>query len=132
MPEKLMVKQLSSLQCLELVQRFSGQMFLDTSTESRRLLIVDVRAPHEYGSGHLKGSINLDFRSPSFGSQIEGLDRDDAYLLYCRTGIRSARALLLMSSLGFLELYNLTKGIEQWKREGYEVVLDSNPKSKII
>jgi rhodanese-related sulfurtransferase len=88
-------------------------------------VILDVRTPQEYGSGHLNGSINLDFKSPSFSDQIARLDRNKAYLLYCRTGIRSARVLLLMRSLGFKELYNLTKGIEQWQREGYKVVLDS-------
>jgi rhodanese-related sulfurtransferase len=103
------VKQLSPFECREL----------------ECLVILDVRTPLEYSSGHLNGSINLDFKSPSFIDQIARLDRDKAYMLYCRTGIRSARALLLMRSLGFTKLYNLTKGIEQWQREGYEVVLDS-------
>jgi rhodanese-related sulfurtransferase len=116
------VKQLSPLECWPLLERFSGPQFQDTSTKSKRLAILDVRTSQEYSSGHLNGSINLDFRSPSFGRQIEGLDRDKAYLLYCRTGVRSAQVLLLMRSLGFPELYNLTKGIEQWQREGYEVV----------
>ena len=97
----------------------------DISTEAKCLVILDVRTLQEYGSSHLKGSINLDLKSPSFRDQIARLDRDKAYLLYCRTGHRSARVLLLMMYLGFGERYNLTKGIEQWKREGYEVVLDS-------
>jgi rhodanese-related sulfurtransferase len=88
-------------------------------------MILDVRTSPEYNAGHLNGSINLDFKSPSFSDQIRKLNRNNAYLLYCRTGRRSARAVMLMISLGFMELYNLTKGIEQWQREGFEVVLDS-------
>ncbi|MEI8003331.1 MAG: rhodanese-like domain-containing protein, partial [Methanothrix sp.] len=96
MSEKQIVKQLSPLECRDLVERFSGPLSRDTSTDSKCLVILDVRTPQEYGSGHLNGSINLDFKSPSFTDQIARLDRDKAYLIYCRTGVRSARALLLM------------------------------------
>ncbi|MCK9442181.1 MAG: rhodanese-like domain-containing protein [Methanothrix sp.] len=122
MSEKLIVKQLSPLECRDLVERLSGPSFRDNSADAKCLVIMDVRTPLEYGLGHLNGSINLDFRSPSFRDEIARLDRDKAYLLYCRTGNRSGRVLQLMSSSGFRELYNLTKGIEQWQREGYEVV----------
>ncbi|MCK9565651.1 MAG: rhodanese-like domain-containing protein [Methanothrix sp.] len=122
MSENLIVKQLSLLECRDLVERFSGKSFRDASSDVSSdalcLVILDVRTPQEYSSGHLNGSINLDFRSPSFRDLIEKLDRNYAYLLYCRTGRRSARAAMLMKSLGFRELYNLTKGIEPWQREG--------------
>ena len=120
--EECIVKQLCPTECRDLALRFSGMQSQDISSDARCLVILDVRTPQEYSSGHLKGSINLDFKSPSFSDQIARLDRNNAYLLYCRTGIRSARVLLLMKSLGFMNLYNLTKGIEQWQKEGYEVV----------
>jgi rhodanese-related sulfurtransferase len=123
--EGCIVKQLCPKECRDLVERFSGMPSQDTSADGKCLEILDLRTPQEYGTGHLKGSINLDFRSSSFIDQIAMLDRDNAYLLYCRTGIRSGRALLLMMSLGFRRLYNLTKGIEQWQREGYEVVIEN-------
>ena len=123
--EECIVKQLSPLECRELVELLSCMQSQDISSDAKCLVILDVRTPQEYSSGHLNGSINLDFKSPSFSDQIARLDQNKAYLLYCRTGIRSARASLLMRSLGFRKLYNLTKGIEQWQREGYEVVLDS-------
>ena len=81
--------------------RFSGTPFQDISADAKCLVILDVRTPQEYGSSHLNASINLDFRSPSFRDEIAMLDRNNAYLLYCRTGIRSARVLRLMRSLGF-------------------------------
>ncbi|MFZ3148441.1 MAG: rhodanese-like domain-containing protein [Methanothrix sp.] len=118
MSEKLIVKQLSPLECRDLVERFSGKSFRDASSDALCLVILDVRTPQEYSSGHLNGSVNLDFRSPCFRDQIEKLDRNYAYLLYCRTGRRSAQAAMLMKSLGFRKLYNLTNGIEPWQREG--------------
>ena len=122
MSKKLIVEQLSPLECRDLVDRLSDPPARDNSVDATCLVILDVRTAQEYDTGHLKGSINLDFKSPSFRDEIARLDRDEAYLLYCRTGRRSARAVMLMSSLGFKELYNLTKGIEQWQREGYEVI----------
>ena len=122
MSEKQIVEELSPLEGRALVERLSDPQFRDNFVDGKYLVILDVRTAQEYVLGHLKGSINLDFKSPSFSDLIARLDRDKAYLLYCRTGRRSARAVMLMKSLGFKELYNLTKGIEQWQREGYEVI----------
>ena len=122
MSEKQIVEELSPLEGRDLVERLSGPSLRDNLVDGKCLVILDVRTAQEYVLGHLKGSINLDFKSPSFSDLIARLDRDKAYLLYCRTGRRSARAVMLMKSLGFKELYNLTKGIEQWQREGYEVI----------
>jgi len=85
-------------------------------------VILDVRAELEHRSGHLLGSINLDFRSPSFSKELAELDRGAAYLLYCRTGIRSAQAATLMISLGFVQVYDLSGGITGWLKEGLPVV----------
>jgi len=122
--QECIVKQLCPSEFRDLELRLSGKSSRDTPSDAKCLAILDVRTPQEYCTGHLKGSINLDFRSPSFRDQIARLDRNEAYLLYCRTGIRSRLTLLLMRSLGFRELYNLAEGIEKWQREGYEVVLD--------
>jgi rhodanese-related sulfurtransferase len=123
--DECIVKQLSTLECRELMELLSCMQSQDISSDAKCLVILDVRTPQEYSSGHLNNSINRDFKSPSFPGQIAKLDRYNAYLLYCRTGRRSAQAVMLMRSLGFRELYNLTNGLEQWQREGYEVELDS-------
>jgi len=114
--------QLSPTECRDFVLRFSKKPTHDASSDSRHLVILDVRTAQEYSTGHLNGAINFDFRSPSFRDQIGRMDRNCAYLVYCRTGRRSAQALMLMQSLGFRELYHLTQGIEQWQKEGHEVV----------
>lgn len=90
----------------------------------KHLVILDVRTAQEYRAGHLEGSINLDIRSPSFTEELDALDRSRAYLVYCRTGVRSGRAAALMRSLGFSELYDLEGGMVSWLREGFELVSD--------
>jgi rhodanese-related sulfurtransferase len=122
--EESIVKQLPPLEFRDLIKRLSGPQYGETSSDRRCLVILDVRTLQEYRSGHLNGSINLDFRSASFADELEVLDRDNAYLVYCRTGVRSGRAATLMKSLGFREIYDLAGGIAGWKREGFEIVSD--------
>jgi rhodanese-related sulfurtransferase len=91
--------------------------------EQRPLVILDVRTPQECSAGRIEGSIVLDFRSSSFQEQVSQLDPEKAYLVYCRTGRRSAQAVRLMRELGFRELYNLLGGIVDWQKGGFEIVI---------
>ncbi len=118
------VRLLSPAQCRDLIEQSSGLQSENSSSDRGCLVILDVRTPQEYRSGHLFGSINLDFRSTSFADELAGLDRSKPYLVYCRTGVRSGRATALMKSLGFRELYDLAGGIMSWQREGFEIVSD--------
>ncbi len=76
--------------------------------------ILDVRTPAEFADGHLKGALNLDSASPDFAQKLAALDKSTTYLLYCRSGRRSANAATQMSALGFPHLYNLDGGITAW------------------
>jgi phage shock protein E len=70
--------------------------------ESR--VLVDVRTPAEHAEGNLPGSLNLDVNAPNFRDQVDALPRDDAYLVYCRSGNRSAQAVAIMSEMGFTDV----------------------------
>lgn len=70
------------------------------------LRIIDVRTPAEYGAGHLVDAQLLDIQDRSFREQLGLLDPDGAYLVYCRTGNRSAQAVSIMRELGFTEIYD--------------------------
>jgi phage shock protein E len=122
--EECRVLQLCPSECRDLIERLSGPQSGDTSSDRRCLVILDVRTAQEYRSGHLNGSINLDFRSTSFADKLAVLDRGNAYLVYCRTGVRSGRAAALMKSLGFREIYDLAGGMVGWQRDGFEIVSD--------
>lgn len=89
---------------------------------SSLFVILDVRTASEFAAGHLAGAINIDFYQSDFKSKLSELARDKTYLLYCRTGVRSAKAVAIMDSLGFTRLYDLSGGITQWTQSGYPVV----------
>jgi rhodanese-related sulfurtransferase len=123
------VKELGPSEAWDLVCRHQPKRQPEeVQADARDLVILDVRTAQEFSMNHLKGSINLDFKSPSFAELVSGLDRKKAYLVYCRTGIRASRAVLLMSDLGFWELYNLAGGISRWHGDGFEVILGDKEK----
>jgi len=81
-------------------------------------MVIDVRTPGEFAHDHLEGATLIDYRSHGFAKQIAELDRNKAYLIYCRTGNRSTGALAVMKGLGFRKVYHLDGGIERWRADG--------------
>ena len=78
--------------------------------------ILDVRTPEEFKNSRIPNSINIDFYNPqNFMLEIEKLDKDNNYYVYCRTGVRSANSCVLMKELGFKNTFNLVGGIVEWK-----------------
>ncbi|MEA4945921.1 MAG: rhodanese-like domain-containing protein [Propionicimonas sp.] len=63
-------------------------------------VIIDVRTPAEYAEGHLEGAINLDVQADSFAQQLTELAGDGTYVVYCRSGRRSAQAAALLQQAG--------------------------------
>jgi rhodanese-related sulfurtransferase len=84
--------------------------------------ILDVRTSTEFTAGHLSGATNLNYNSPNFRNDLEALDKNKAYLVYCGSGSRSASACAVMKDAGFKELYNLLSGLAAWRAQGYPVV----------
>lgn len=67
-------------------------------------VIIDVRTPAEFAEGHLEGAINIDVSAAGFADQVAALDQKVPYVVYCRSGNRSASAVATMRSLGFTEV----------------------------
>ena len=80
-------------------------------------VILDVRTPAEFAQGYIENAINVDFYSKTFLDELQKLDKEKTYLLYCRSGNRSGKTLKLMEELQFKTVYNMTGGIRQWIAE---------------
>lgn len=78
-------------------------------------VVLDVRTPEEFDAGHIDGAVNADFLSDDFASAIAGLDRDTTYILHCKSGSRSTRALEILEREGFTSVAHLTAGYDGWK-----------------
>lgn len=99
------------------VDTLEFKKFLDENA----FILLDVRTEDEFNSGHLKDASNIDFYKSDFEADIDGLDKRERYLVYCRSGNRSRQTMFLMRDLGFDEVYNLQGGILSWNDEGLDV-----------
>jgi len=99
-----------------------GRGLIDKRADRADFVVLDVRTPEEFAAGHLPvegGTLrNLDFYADGFRQQLDRLDRDVTYLVYCRTDNRSGEAIAMMQNLGFERLYNLDGGIVAWQDAG--------------
>ena len=80
-------------------------------------VIIDVRTPQEFAEEHIENAINMDYYSETFRDELNNLDKNKTYLVYCRSGKRSGNALDIMKELNFREAYNIG-GIIEWKAAG--------------
>ena len=84
--------------------------------------VLDIRTPGEFQAGHLKNAILIDFYSQTFADQLSRLDKEKKFLIYCRSGNRSARSLEIFKKLKFQKIYHMANGISTWNSEGFPVV----------
>ncbi len=99
-----------------------ARTLIHQNADNPKFAIIDVRTPAEYDSGHLEGAINIDYNSTGFKSSIDQLDRGNIYLVYCRTGARSANAVKAMIEMGLKTVYDMSGGITQWEKDSYIIV----------
>ena len=60
-------------------------------------VILDVRTEDEVANGIIPGAINIDiYKGQGFIYQVEELDKDKTYFVYCLAGGRSAQACGIM------------------------------------
>ena len=82
------------------------------------VVIVDVRTPEEFSTGHIANAVNIDFKNPDFKSEfLKTVNKDKIVALYCRSGRRSAGAASIISEEGYKEIYNLQGGILSWQQQ---------------
>lgn len=79
-------------------------------------VVLDVRTPAETAAGKIEGAIEMDVNAPDFAQQLSQLDKSKTYLVYCRSGRRSAVACNIMSDQGFTQLFNLEGGYLSWPK----------------
>ena len=89
-----------------------------TAMKAPGTIVLDVRTPAEYASGHLAHAQNIDIEASDFGNQIAALDKNATYAVYCHSGNRSGTALEQMTAAGFTHVYDLAGGIGAWQNMG--------------
>lgn len=83
--------------------------------KDKAVMVLDVRTPMETASGTIANAKTINVASPSFTKEVNALDKAATYIVYCRSGRRSANACNIMAKEGFENIYNLTGGYSAWK-----------------
>lgn len=89
--------------------------------EKKDVVVLDVRTPEEFKSGHIAGAKNVDFQSDDFKKQVAALDKSKTYLVHCAAGGRSSRALKVLDENKIGQVYHMDAGFSGWKEAGKPV-----------
>lgn len=74
---------------------------------NKKQLIIDVREPVEYQSGHVAGAINIPSGDLiSQNNALGKIDKNTQLIVYCRTGNRSNASIQILKQRGFTNLIN--------------------------
>lgn len=111
--------------------KITGKEFVEKYLDTKNAVLIDVRTPEEFASGHIYRAINIDFENQSFISEIKKLDTSKVYFVYCRSGNRSGKAISLMKDLGITSVYDLEGGIVS-NRESLTLVTSDITKEEYI
>ncbi len=104
------------------VDVLTAKKIIDENKNNNDFVILDVRTPEEFNSGRIENSENINFYSSDFKEQLSKLDKNKVYLVYCRSGSRSAKAVKIMEELGFKKVYNVEGGIISWKKNNLPLI----------
>jgi molybdopterin/thiamine biosynthesis adenylyltransferase/rhodanese-related sulfurtransferase len=77
--------------------------------------LLDVREPNEWDIGHLPGATRISVNE--LADRLGELDTAREMVVYCRSGVRSGRAVDLLRGTGFRKVKNMTGGILRWSDE---------------
>lgn len=81
-------------------------------------ILIDVRTPEEFASGHIPGAVNISF--DELAQRLNEIPQDKPVVLYCGSGNRSNQAAQILERAGYTQIYDLG-GIITWVQQGYPV-----------
>ena len=67
--------------------------------------LVDLRSAAEFAAANYEGSLNVPF--DEFEGWLSEQSKDDTIIVYCASGLRSAKAMKVAERLGYTKVYNL-------------------------
>ncbi len=93
---------------------------LDRRIRQESVIVLDVRPPDEYASGHIPGALSLPIEE--LEQRLRDLPRDREIVAYCRGPycLFSRQAVERLRSHGFRAL-RMEEGVAEWKERGFLV-----------
>jgi rhodanese-related sulfurtransferase len=88
---------------------------LKEKLQQKNVQLIDVREPHERAEFNI-GGIHLPLGKIQT-MQIDDIEdlRNEELYVYCRSGVRSANACMILNQLGFTNVTNVQGGMLAWQ-----------------
>jgi thioredoxin 1 len=86
-----------------------------------RVMMLDLRSPEEYKSGHIPKAKNLPWTCEAFAWELERIERTFPIFIYCSEGLHAPKVMERLVKMGFSQVYLLKGGIQQWKKEKLDI-----------
>lgn len=81
-----------------------------------RPLLIDVRQPTEYASGHIPNAINIPLQTLT--ENLDKIPKNRPVVLYCTTGYRTGMGVMTLQMLGYTNVRAFPPSIQGWKAAG--------------
>jgi rhodanese-related sulfurtransferase len=85
--------------------------------ENKAPLVVDVRESYETDVSTLPGAVKVPLNNLMVNPEALEIEKHDAVVVYCRSGMRSASAASFLEQNGFQDVTNLRGGISAWQSQ---------------
>jgi len=87
--------------------------------KDKKIVILDVRTPEEYGQAHLHGALLIPLSD--LEKRVQEIPRDRPLLVYCAVGGRSVSAAGFLAAHGYREIYQISDGLVGWYKNGFPI-----------
>jgi len=100
---------IAPLVALGFMMKRTGQISIPEARKqlNEGALVIDVRSPAEFHSGHLPAALNLPLDEIESTLPQRVQDKNQVLLLHCQSGMRSGLALRKLKALGYTRVFNL-------------------------
>lgn len=109
-------------QLIERIDVMRSLELINKNLSNENFIIIDIRTKNEFEQGHIEGAVLIDYYDKEFKTNLDKLDKNKLYFIYCRSGNRSGRSLALFKELGFITVYELKNGFRAWVKQNNKVV----------
>jgi len=99
-------------------QRITPLEYMNEFGDGTSHLLVDVRTPEEFASGHIQNAVNIPVET--LQTRLDEVPGGVPVVVYCRSGNRSASAAQILVENGFQQVYDLG-GIKDWVALGLPI-----------
>jgi rhodanese-related sulfurtransferase len=82
---------------------------------SEQVQIIDVRSQEMYKEGHIPNAKNIPLKE--LAANEKDLDKNETYLIVCKTGKTSETASKQLTESGFKNINNMSEGMDAWTGE---------------